>query len=147
MQNALAMPGGFTVLGTPVDLGEVTVDSYIVAGSTDHIVPWRNAYATTQLLGGDSRFVLSASGHIQALINPPAGEGAESRSRYQVADEHPADPDEWSRIAVTKQGSWWPDYAEWLSTRSGALKAAPAKLGSAEHKAQAKAPGTYVHAS
>jgi len=144
MQNALARPGGFTVLGTPVDLGEVTVDSYIVAGSTDHIVPWRNAYATTQLLGGDSRFVLSASGHIQALINPPA---PDSRSRFQVADEHPADPEEWSRIAVTKQGSWWPDYVEWLSTRSGEMKAAPTTLGSPEHKAQSKAPGTYVHAS
>ena len=147
MQNALARPDGFTVLGTPVDLGQVTVDNYIVAGSTDHIVPWRNAYASTQLLGGESRFVLSASGHIQALINPPGRAGAESRSRYQVADEHPSDPDEWSRIAVTKQGSWWPDYSEWLSTRSGAIKAAPAKLGSRGHKAQAKAPGTYVHAS
>jgi polyhydroxyalkanoate synthase len=147
MQNALARPDGFTVLGTPVDLGDVMVDNYIVAGSTDHIVPWRNAYASTQLLGGDSRFVLSASGHIQALINPPGRAGAESRSRYQVSDEHPADPDEWSRVAVTKQGSWWPDYIEWLSTRSGAMKPAPAKLGSREHKAQAKAPGTYVHAS
>jgi polyhydroxyalkanoate synthase len=79
MHNALARPGGFTVLGTPVDLSEVNVDSYIVAGSSDHIVPWRNAYATTQLLGGQTRFVLSASGHIQALINPPS---PDSRSSY-----------------------------------------------------------------
>ena len=144
MQNALARPGGFTVLGTPVDLKEVNVDSYIVAGSSDHIVPWRNAYATTQLLGGQTRFVLSASGHIQALINPPS---PDSRSSYQVADDHPADPDEWSEHAVTKRGSWWPDYIDWLSTRSGALKAAPKALGNRRYKAQAKAPGTYVHAS
>jgi polyhydroxyalkanoate synthase len=132
------------VLGTPVDLSEVNVDSYIVAGSSDHIVPWRNAYATTQLLGGQTRFVLSASGHIQALINPPS---PDSRSSYQVADDHPADPDEWSEHAVTKRGSWWPDYIDWLSTRSGALKAAPKALGNRRYKAQAKAPGTYVHAS
>jgi polyhydroxyalkanoate synthase len=147
MQNALASPAGFTVLGTPVDLGEVTVDSYIVAGATDHIVPWRNAYATTQLLGGETRFVLSASGHIQALINPPEREGAESRSSFQVADKHPADPDQWSRQAVTRSGSWWPDYIEWLSTRSGGLKAAPKTLGDRRYKAQAKAPGTYVHSA
>ncbi|HEV3055073.1 MAG TPA: alpha/beta fold hydrolase [Solirubrobacteraceae bacterium] len=144
MQNSLAQPGSFTVLGSPVDLGEVTVDSYVVAGSADHIVPWRNAYATTQLLGGDTRFVLSASGHIQALINPPA---PDSRSSFQIADDYPADPDAWKARAVTKQGSWWPDYVEWLSTRSGELKAAPTTLGSRDHKAQSKAPGTYVHAS
>src|SRR5947209_16039801 len=122
MQNALTRAGAFTVLGSPVDLGEVTIDSYIVAGSADHIVPWRNAYASTQLLGGETRFVLSASGHIQALINPPS---PDSRSSYQVADEHPADPAEWSERAVTKRGSWWTDYVEWLSTRSGAQKLAP----------------------
>jgi polyhydroxyalkanoate synthase subunit PhaC len=144
MQNSLAQPGAFTVLDTPVDLGQVTVDSYIVAGSADHIVPWRNAYASTQLLGGENRFVLSASGHIQALINPPS---PDSRSSYQVADHYPADPDEWLKHAVSKRGSWWPDYTEWLSTRSGELKAAPAKLGSQKYKAQAKAPGTYVHSS
>jgi polyhydroxyalkanoate synthase subunit PhaC len=147
MQNALATSNAFTVLGTPVDLGQVTVDSYIVAGASDHIVPWRNAYASTQLLGGETRFVLSASGHIQALINPPAPEGTESRSRYQVSDEHPADPDEWSRQAVSKRGSWWPDYIEWLSTRSGEHKPAPKTLGNRRYKAQAKAPGTYVHAT
>jgi polyhydroxyalkanoate synthase len=147
MQNALAIPDAFTVLGTPVDLGEVTVDSYIVAGASDHIVPWRNAYASTQLLGGETRFVLSASGHIQALINPPGRVGAESRSSFQVGDEYPADPDQWSRQAVARSGSWWPDYIEWLSTRSGGRKAAPKTLGNRRYKAQAKAPGTYVHAA
>jgi polyhydroxyalkanoate synthase subunit PhaC len=135
------------VLGTPVDLSQVTVDSYIVAGASDHIVPWRNAYASTQLLGGETRFVLSGSGHIQALINPEAPDGAESRSSYQVADEYPADPDQWSRQAVGKRGSWWPDYVEWLSTRSGGHKPAANTLGSRQYKAYAKAPGTYVHAS
>jgi polyhydroxyalkanoate synthase len=144
MDNALTRAGGFTVLGTPVDLAEVNVDSYIVAGSTDHIVPWRNAYSSTQLLGGETRFVLSASGHIQALVNPP---GPDSRSSYQVADEHPADAGEWSDHAVTRRGSWWSDYSDWLSTRSGVLKPAPRMLGSRRYKAQAKAPGTYVHAA
>jgi polyhydroxyalkanoate synthase len=147
LNNAITRPGGFPVLGTPVDLSAVDVDSYIVAGSNDHIVPWKNAYRSTQLLGGQTRFVLSTSGHIQALINPPGREGAESRSSFRVADEHPADVSAWQEQAVTKRGSWWTDYAEWLSERSGAQKEAPKTLGSRKYKAQAKAPGTYVHAA
>jgi polyhydroxyalkanoate synthase len=144
LDNALTRPGGFSVLGTDVDLGQVDLDSYIVAGSADHIVPWQNAYRTTQLLGGATRFVLSTSGHIQALINPPS---PDSRSSFRVADEHPPDVADWEQNAVTKTGSWWPDYIEWLSARSGALKPAPAKLGNRSYKAQAKAPGSYVHAT
>ncbi|MGZ4255546.1 MAG: PHA/PHB synthase family protein [Solirubrobacteraceae bacterium] len=143
MNNALTIGGAFTVLGSPVDLSKVTLDTYIIAGSSDHIVPWPSAYASTQLFGGETRFVLSASGHIQALINPPS---PDSRSSFQVADEHPPDPAEWSERAVTRRGSWWPDHVEWLSTRSGKLKPAPNALGNHRYTAQAKAPGTYVNA-
>jgi polyhydroxyalkanoate synthase subunit PhaC len=80
LENAFAEPGALEVLATPVDLGAVDLDSYVVAGLTDHIGPWENAYRSTQLLGGSSRFVLSTSGHIQALVNPPA---PDSRSTYQ----------------------------------------------------------------
>ncbi len=122
LDNSLARPGGLTVLGSPVDLGGVDVDSYIVAGLNDHIVPWENAYRATQLLGGDSRFVLSTSGHIQALVNPPA---PDSRSSYRVAEEPPADPEAFVAAAPKVQGSWWPDYAEWLAARSGERRRAP----------------------
>jgi polyhydroxyalkanoate synthase subunit PhaC len=141
LANALATPGAMRVLGTPVDLGAVDVDSYIVAGSNDHIVDWRNAYRSTQLLGGDSRFVLSTSGHIQALINPP---GPDSRSSYRIAEADPAAVADWEEQAVTHRGSWWPDYIAWLEPRSGELVPAPKRLGSRAHKAMAKAPGTYV---
>jgi polyhydroxyalkanoate synthase len=144
LDNALARPGGMRVLGTEVDLSAVELDSYIVAASNDHIVDWRNAYRSTQLLGGDSRFVLSTSGHIQALINPPA---PESRSSYRIAAENPPELEEWEAAALTHRGSWWPDYITWLEPRSGELVAAPKKLGSRLYKAIAKAPGTYVMAS
>ena len=71
MENRLTRRGGHTVLGVPADLSEVVVDAYVVAGINDHITPWQNCYASTQLLGGTSRFVLSTSGHIAALVNPP----------------------------------------------------------------------------
>ena len=85
LENSLARPDALEVLGTPVDLGAVDVDSYVVAGPTDHIIPWENAYRSTQLLGGEPRFVLSTSGHIQALVNPPA-----TASRAQLPDRRRA---------------------------------------------------------
>ena len=121
-----------------------TLDSYVVAGLTDHIIPWENAYRSTQLLGGAPRFVLSTSGHIQALVNPPArraaratGSPTSTRRRRGVA-----------RAGRRRSaGSWWPDYDDWLAARSGELKPAPKRLGGGGYKALAKAPGSYVHAS
>ena len=144
LENAFAEPGALEVLGTPVDLGAVDLDSYVVAGLTDHIIPWENAYRSTQLLGGSSRFVLSTSGHIQALVNPPA---PDSRATYRVTGDPPADAEEWARSAPKQPGSWWPDYDGWLAARSGELKPAPKRLGGGGFKALAKAPGTYVHAA
>jgi poly[(R)-3-hydroxyalkanoate] polymerase subunit PhaC len=144
LDNALTRPGELEVLGTPIDLSAVTVDSYAIAGLNDHIVPWENAYRSTQLLGGSRRFVLSTSGHIQALVNPPT---AESRATHRVTDDLPDDPEAWVRDADVKRGSWWPDYADWLSAHAGKLTPAPKRLGSRQHKATAKAPGSYVHAN
>jgi polyhydroxyalkanoate synthase subunit PhaC len=144
LSNALTRPDGVEVLGTPVDLGAVTADTYAVAGLNDHLVPWENAYRSVRLLGGEARFVLSTSGHIQALVNPPA---ADSRASYLAAAEHPAAPDDWLAAAATSRGSWWPDWTAWLGERSGDRKPAPTKLGSRRHKAAGKAPGSYVHAA
>jgi polyhydroxyalkanoate synthase len=143
LNNALTHPGEVEVLDTPIDLGAITLDSYIVAGLNDHIVPWQNAYRSTLLLGGSGRFVLSTSGHIQALVNPPA---VNRRATYRATDDIVADAEAWVQAADAKQGSWWPDYRDWLGTRSGALKPAPKSLGSRKYRPTAKAPGSYVHA-
>ena len=140
LHNRLARPGEVTVLGTEIDLGKITVDSYVVAGSADHICPWVNCYRSSQLLGGKVRFVLSTNGHIAALVNPPGN----SKSGYQVSDDNTLEPDDWRRAAATRTGSWWPDYADWLAARSGDPRPAPGKLGSARHPVIGDAPGTYV---
>ena len=144
LDNAFAHPGAFEVLGGPVDLGAVGLDTYFVAGASDHIVPWESAYKGALLFGGDRRFVLSRSGHIQALVNPPGREGAPSRSSFRVADELPATPEEFTARAAQLTGSWWGDWNAWLAERSGGLKPAPETLGNSTYRARGKAPGTYV---
>jgi len=94
--NALVTPGGATMLGSPVDLGAVDRDTYLVAGITDHICPWQSCYRSTQLLSGRQRFVLSTSGHVAAMVNPPDN----PKARYQIAKECPEDPQEWLTPAV-----------------------------------------------
>jgi polyhydroxyalkanoate synthase len=138
--NSLTEPGKAEMLGTPVDLSTVTVDAYVTAGIADHLCPWQACYRTTQLLGGESRFVLSTSGHIASLVNPPGN----PRSTFQVAETTPADPKEWMDSAETQQGSWWPDYLAWLGERSGDEIPAPTTLGG-ELEVLAEAPGTYVY--
>ena len=140
LDNALTRPGSLEVLGTPVDLSKIDVDSYVVAGSTDHICPWDSCYRSAHLLGGDTRFVLSTAGHIAALVNPPTN----AKSNFRVNDALPASGAEWEAGAVTHPGSWWTDHAAWLAARSGDRRPAPTALGSVAHPVITKAPGAYV---
>jgi polyhydroxyalkanoate synthase len=138
--NLLATPGGLTILGTEVDLSKVDVDTYAMAGSTDHIVSWRAAYATTQVLGGHVEFVLSNAGHIQSMVNPVGG----VKASYREGPESGPDPDRWLERSTEHRGSWWEHWAAWLTARSGARRPAPRELGSAAHPPLGPAPGTYV---
>ena len=139
--NGLVRPGGVTMLGSPVDLSAVDRDTYLVAGITDHLCPWQSCYRSTQLLSGSKRFVLSTSGHVAAMVNPPGNE----KARYQIAKECPEDPEQWLLHAETRHGSWWPDYTGWLAERCGEEKAAPEELGGGGLEPIADAPGTYVY--
>lgn len=138
--NSLVHPGSLTVLGTPIDLSKVDVDSYLVAGQTDHICPWESCYRSAHLLGGQSRFVLSTAGHIAALVNPPTN----PKASFQVNDALPEQTDTWRAGAATYPGSWWTDHAAWLASRSGAQRPAPEQLGSRRYPPGEPAPGSYV---
>ena len=140
-ENALRHPGAVTVLGSPVDLSQITVDSYLVAGIADHITPWQNCYRTTQLLGGTRRFVLSTSGHIAAIVNPPGNK----RASYRTADTlTPPSADDWMSSSTTHEGTWWDDWHAWLAQRSGDLRPARERLGSRRFKVAGQAPGEYA---
>jgi class II poly(R)-hydroxyalkanoic acid synthase len=151
MARALAEPGAAAMLGSPVDLSAVDVDSYVVAGIADHLCPWQSCYRSTQLLGGDSRFILSTSGHIASMVNPPGNQ----KARFQLAPgqagggsdgaaANPADPRDWLAAAETEQGSWWTHYSGWLAGRSGGQKNRRARLGGAGLTPIDPAPGRYV---
>ena len=138
--GALARAGEATICGTPIDLGAVVADKYIVAGTTDHITPWRACYRNTEVLGENSTFVLSSSGHVQCMINPPGN----PKSKYFLNSDLPSSADEWAAGATEHADSWWIHWADWLKARSGEEKPAPKRLGNRKYKAVDAAPGTYV---
>jgi len=140
LENALREPGKTSVLDTPVDLGKVAVPAYVLATREDHIVPWRTAYGTTQLLKGEMRFVLGASGHIAGIVNPVS----KGRRSYWISEALGPDPDAWLAAAEEKTGSWWADWSAWLARFGGRRIKARARLGNAKFKPIEPAPGRYV---
>ena len=140
IENSLTKPGALTVLGTPIDLARITVDSYMVAGIADHITPWESCYRSAQLFGGTTRFVLSTSGHIAALVNPPGNPKASFHSNHDLTSDATA----WLHDSDLHRGSWWVDLDRWLDERCGAQRPAPRQLGSPALSVLADAPGTYV---
>jgi len=125
--------------GVPIRLGDIEQDVYIVAAETDHIAPWRGSYKTTQLLTSPVCFVLTSSGHIAGIVNPPS-----PRPRYWINDAMPDSPATWREGASEHQGSWWEHWITWIGERAGGRRRPP-PTGSASHPALSEAPGIYVH--
>jgi polyhydroxyalkanoate synthase len=140
INNLLREPGRLTMCGAPIDLGTVAMPTYILATREDHIVPWRSAYRSVHLLGGDAEFVLGGSGHIAGVINP----ASKNRREFWVDGLQGADADEWLSSAEERKGSWWPHWRTWLGRYSGSKRAAPAAPGNNDYPALDAAPGRYV---
>ncbi|MBU3621606.1 class I poly(R)-hydroxyalkanoic acid synthase [Polynucleobacter sp. CS-Odin-A6] len=140
LQNELIKPGKLTVCGEKVDLGKITVPAYIYASHDDHIVPWKSAYESTQILKGKCRFVLGASGHIAGVINPPA----KNKRHYFENNALAKTADAWLAEAKDIKGSWWPNYAQWLVPFGGKKVKASKIFGNAKYKKLEAAPGKYV---
>ena len=139
--NVLARQGELSVLGTPVSLESIKLPAFVTGAVADHLTPWKGCYRTTQLLSGPSTFVLSYSGHIASLVNPPGN----PKAHYWTGGPPGADCDEWLAGAEEQQGSWWEAWAGWVKPRSGERKPVPAQLGSEQYPILSPAPGLYVH--
>src|SRR5215469_16326910 len=138
LDNALARDE-MTIQGKRLRLGAVKQDTFIVGAMEDHITPWRSAFRTTSLLGGKVEFVLSSSGHIAGVVNPPSKSAA-----YWLHEQLQENPEAW-HIASTRHGdTWWNEWAKWMKARSGDQVPAPAGVGSDEFPPLADAPGLYV---
>ena len=135
--NKLAS-GELEIAGQRIDLSTIECDVYVVSAENDHIVPWASAYATTQLVSGAVRFVLSSGGHIAGIVNPPGPKGW-----YLTGDDVPSDAEAWRASAQAHEGSWWEDWALWSNARAGQLTDPP-PMGSAAHPALGPGPGSYV---
>jgi polyhydroxyalkanoate synthase len=129
-----------TLNGTAIDMKRVKVDGYVVAGITDHITPWKAVYQTAKIFGDDTTFVLSNSGHLQSLLNPPTN----PKASFVTGVAKARDADAFLAGGEKQSGSWWLHWRDWLYERSGAESPAPAKLGSNRHPPGAAAPGIYV---
>ncbi len=139
--NPLTRANAMEVCGTPIDLKQVTCDIFSLAGTNDHITPWEACYKSALLFGGKIEFVLSNSGHIQSILNPPGN----PKARFMTSDKLPPSPKTWQQDSTKHADSWWLHWQAWQAERSGKLKKAPAVLGNKAYPAAEASPGTYVH--
>ena len=141
LRNPLIERGAASVIGTAVDLRNVTCDMFVLAGLTDHICPWRACHRAARLFGGRTEFVMGGSGHVQSLVSPPGN----FKSRYFVNPRLGDDAEGWFKSATEHKGTWWEHWIEWIEKRSGNKHAAPATLGGERYAPIEPAPGRYVH--
>jgi polyhydroxyalkanoate synthase len=140
LENSLRVPGKLTVCGVPLDLTKLDLPAYLLATREDHIVPWKTAYASTQLLKCNLTFVLAASGHIAGVINPVSRD----KRHYWTDGVASADAEAWLAGAASQPGSWWKHWVAWLAPHSGKMIPARATLGGAGYTEIEAAPGRYV---
>jgi polyhydroxyalkanoate synthase len=139
-KNIFKEPNGISLAGQPLDLSTIDLPAYLLAAKSDHIVPWKGAFATMDIYKGEKRFILTDSGHVAGVVNPP------SRNKYchwsnEKADKSKTSAEKWLEGSTQHQGSWWIDWAAWLTKKSGPQVTAR----SIEAKyALEDAPGSYV---
>jgi polyhydroxyalkanoate synthase len=131
---------GFEIAGATVQIGQVTQPICAIACETDHIAAWKSSYRGVQKMGSkDKTFILSGSGHIAGIVNPPA----KKKYGHWLNPDLSLDPDVWNDKATQYEGSWWPHWQAWLAEKSGEM--IPARTpGSDKFPPIVAAPGTYV---
>ena len=141
INNNLIETDALTIAGEPIDLNRISQPLYAVSAEDDHIAPWRSTFRVANLVSSPVRYVLSSSGHILGIVNPPV---KPPKRVYRVG---PAcrgdDPGSWKASSTQLPGSWWPDWVTWLVPQCGP-KVAPPPLGNDRCPAIGEAPGSYV---
>ena len=142
---AFTRQGEVEMAGHRIDLSKIDADLFVLGGVTDHITPWKATYRSTQLFGSDDvSYVLSHSGHMQAILNPPGNPKAKYYLQKDGDAPLPATADGWLEGTEEIAGSWWPYWMEWVQNRSGKRRKAPKSVGNRKFKPLDPAPGLYV---
>ncbi len=144
LENNLKKENYLTVAGESLNLALLDMDTYLYASKDDHIVPWKSAYLSNDILTGDVRFCLGASGHVAGVVNPPA-----KKKRHHWVNEYEYDDgylsaEQWLEDAEHQEGSWWVDWYAWIAERAGKQVRAKKTLGNRQYKPTVDAPGAYV---
>ncbi|KEA62798.1 Polyhydroxyalkanoic acid synthase [Marinobacterium lacunae] len=140
LENKLVEPNGLEICGEPIDLGKIKIPCYFLSTIEDHIAPWKGTFNATETFGSTIEFVLGASGHVAGVINP----ASKNRRNYWVKGEQGKGADHWLETAERQEGSWWPNWAEWVRRRAGKKVDAPKEYGNDTYKVIEPAPGSYV---
>ncbi|MEM1301609.1 MAG: class I poly(R)-hydroxyalkanoic acid synthase [Pseudomonadota bacterium] len=140
-QDDLFANGGFKLGEDTLYLQEVDVPVCAIACETDHIAAWKSSYYGVQKMSSvDKTFILSESGHIAGIVNPPS---KKKYGHYMNPDlKRAAEP--WKDKASFHDGSWWPHWDAWLKDRNADGQVKARKAGGAKHDSLPKAPGSYV---
>ncbi len=129
------------VLGKRVDLSKIKYPVYIMAGSTDHITPWKACYRSTQLFDTDLEFVLTNQNHTQTI----SSRDDNRHLKHWTGSTFPQDPEEWLSNVEEHDGSWIKHWINWLHEKSPEAQVeAPIEFGNAEYPEVDRAPGRYV---
>ncbi|GGB90122.1 class I poly(R)-hydroxyalkanoic acid synthase [Marinobacterium zhoushanense] len=142
LENKLVEPNALEICGEPIDLGKIKIPCYFLSTIEDHIAPWKGTFNATETFGSNIEFVLGASGHVAGVINP----ASKNRRNYWIKGEQGKGADHWLETAERQEGSWWPNWAEWLRRRAGKKVDAPKHYGNDTHTVIEPAPGSYVRA-
>lgn len=144
LENNLRQPGKVTVLGEPLELSTLDMDTYLYASKDDHIVPWKSAYLSRDILSGQVQFCLGASGHVAGVVNPPARHKRHYWTNEYEYDDGYLSSEQWFEDATQHPGSWWVNWYEWLAPRAGRKIKAKKTLGNRQYRPSVDAPGDYV---
>jgi len=136
--------GRFQVDGQPVVLGDIDLPTFVVATETDHVAPWKSVYKIN-LVADDVTFVLTSGGHNAGIVSEPGHRNRHYRIARRVDGDSYVAPDAWATATPVREGSWWPEWAEWLAA-IGSGRTAPPAMGAPEagYAPLAPAPGKYV---
>jgi polyhydroxyalkanoate synthase len=137
--NQLTRKGALTIGGDSIDLGAIKAPAMVISLKDDHVSAWQASYDGAKLLGGKTRFLLGGSGHNAGVINPPSA----NKHGFWTSDEMPASAEQWLETASRREGSWWPEWQQWL-VRDGVARVPARVPGKGRLKAIEPAPGSYV---